>query len=222
MKRRQFFAALLTTALTFPAWGGWKEAPVDITMPAKVQTTGSEQVLVAMFRGSPNDRVDVGLEVSRWIRREIARETRLTVIEAPPPEIPEQRPDKLAVNDAFWRRLGEDFKADLIVAGVAEFKVEDRSGFVDEDFTSPATGQTIRRSRFAERKGYRLHIEIFFLKGDNGALLPADSWTEDRLVQGDAVEDLQELYDLLEAMKGHLLAELLPTKTQEPRYIWVE
>lgn len=222
MSRARWAPGLVVAALAFPAAAGWKEVPVDINVPAKVETRGDERVLVAMFRANANERVDVGLEISHWIQHEIARGTRLKVIDAPPPEIPEQRPEKLAVNNAFWRRLGEDFKADLIVAGVAEFKIEDRSGFVDEDFTSPTTGQTVRRTRFAERKGYRLHIEIFFLKGDNGALLHADKWTEDRLIQGEMVDDLQELYDLLDAIKGRLRAELLPTKAQEPRYIWVE
>ena len=212
-------AAALAAA---PASAGWKEIQIEISVPARVKTTGEEKVLVPLFRSNTGERVDAGLEIARWARRVIAREAKLTVLDVPPPAIPEQRPEQLAVNDAFWRRLGEDFKADLIVAGVAEFKVEDRSGFVTEDFTSPVTGQTVRRSRFADRRGYRLRIEIFFLNGDNGALLHTDAWSEEMLVEGAGGDDLSRLYELLEGMAAPLHATLSASTAVEPRFIWVE
>jgi hypothetical protein len=146
------------------------------------------------------------------------------VLDVPPPPIPEQRPEKLAVNDVFWRRMGEDFHADVIVAGVAEYRIEDRSGYVTRDVESPITGQTVRQTVFAERKGFHLKIEIFFLKGDNGALLLTDTWTEDRTLDSGTGqgEDLQELYDMLDQMRPRLRGALLPTKLQQPRFIWVD
>ena len=222
VEARRLLVAVVATLMTAPASAGWKEVQIEISVPARVKTTGDEQVLVALFRSNTGEFVDAGLEIARWARRVIVRDAKLTVLDVPPPAIPEQRPEQLAVNDAFWRRLGEDFKADLIVAGVAEFKIEDRSGFVTEDYTSPVTGQTVRRSRFADRRGYRLRIEIFFLNGDNGALLHADTWSEEMLVEGAGGDDLSRLYELLEGMAGPLRATLSASTVAEPRYIWVE
>lgn len=220
--RRSLGAVLLAVAACgWLAHAGWKEVPVDVVIPAKIKTAARERVLVALFRANPHDRLDVGMELSRWARREISRQSPLAVIDVAPPPMPEQRAEALAVNDAFWRRLGEDFEAELIVAGIGEYRIEDRSGFVHEDIESPITGQTIRRTRYAERRGYRLRLQVFFLKGDNGALLHTDTWTEDRTVEGSG-EDLDQLYDLLGTMEANLRAALLPTTTQEPRYIWVE
>jgi hypothetical protein len=213
------FVAVLASASFASA--GWKEVPVDVAVPARIRVEPGERTLVTMFRGNPHERLNIGLEVSRWVRREVARRTPLAVLDVPPPAIPEQRAEALAVNDAFWRRLGEDFEVGLLIAGIAEFRVEDRSGFVYEDVESPITGQTVRRSRYAERRGYRLRMQVFFLKGDNGALLYTDTWTEDRTVEG-IEEDLTQLHALLESMSGTLRAALTPTRIQEPRYIWVK
>lgn len=208
-------AALLPT----PALAGWKQVQVGVSVPPRLETEPGAPTLVALFRGSGIENVDVGLEISRFLKREIGT-TALSVLDVPPPPIPEQRPEKMAANDPFWRRLGEDFKADLIVAGLADYRVEDRSGFVSEDVVSPVTGQTVRRTRYAERRGFVLRITIFFFKGDNGALLHSDVWTESRILEGTEAEDLQQLYDLLDAMKDDLRSTLLPTTAREPRYIW--
>ena len=207
-----------------PALAGWKEVPVDVSVAARLNFEPSDKILVALFRANPHPRLDMGLEISQWVRREIARQTPFTVLDVPPPPIPEQRPEKLAVNDVFWRRMGEDFHADVIVAGVAEYRIEDRSGYVTRDVESPITGQTVRQTVYAERKGFHLKIEIFFLKGDNGALLLTDTWTEDRTLDSGTGqgEDLQELYDMLDQMRPRLRGALLPTKLQQPRFIWVD
>ncbi len=212
---------LLLSAL--PALAGWKEVPVDVAVAARLKLDPSDKILVALFRANPHPRLDMGLEISQWVRREIARQTPFTVLDVPPPPIPEQRPEKLAVNDVFWRRMGEDFRADVIIAGVAEYRIEDRSGYVTRDVESPITGQTVRQTVYAERKGFHLKIEIFFLKGDNGALLLTDTWTEDRTLDSGSGqgEDLQELYDMLDQMRPRLRGALLPTMLQQPRFIWV-
>ncbi|RMG48347.1 MAG: hypothetical protein D6718_02000 [Acidobacteria bacterium] len=206
-----------------PALGGWEEVPIDVPLPPVLETEAGERVLVARFNGPGHPTIDVGLEVARWVKRRLARRTSLDVLDVPPPPIPEQRPEQLAANDLFWKRLGGDFSADLIVAGVARYEVEDRSGFVNEDVTSPLTGQTVRRTRYREMTGYRLRLDIFFFKGDNGALLHHDVWQEEAVLgEEDIPEDLDALFRLLDAMGDDLDGVFLPGRVQEPRYIWVE
>lgn len=201
---------------------GWEEVAIDVATPAKLETQTGDRLLVAKVRANDHERIDIGAEITRWLRREIGRGTPLAVLDVPPPELPEQRPEVMAVNDLFFRRMGQQFRADMIVAAVAELRVEDRSGFVSRDVESPITGQTVRTSQYVERKGYRLKIDVFFLKGDNGALLFKDNWQEERIVESQGAEDLQTLFDLLELMKDDLLAVLKPVKIREPRFIWVD
>lgn len=202
--------------------GEWKEIGLDVAVPPRIETTPGQTVLVARFRANDHERIDIGLEIARWVRREVARRTALRALDVPPPPIPEQRPEKLAVNDAFWRQLGEDFGADIIVSGVAEYEVTDRSGFVTVDLEDPVTFQTVRRTRYVERRGFRIKLEVFVLQGDNGALLDANSWSEERIVDGTSAEDLQMLFDSLELAADDLRGTFVPTTVKEPRFIWVE
>lgn len=202
--------------------GEWKEIGLDVAVPPRVETKPGQKVLVTIFRANDHERIDVGLEIARWVRREIARRTALRPLDVPPPPIPEQRPEKLAVNDAFWKQLGADFGADIIVSGVAEYEVTDRSGFVTQDLQDPVTYQTVRRTRYIERRGFRIKLEVFVIQGDNGALLDANSWAEERIVDGTSTEDLQMLFDSLELAADDLRGMFVPTTVKEPRYIWVE
>lgn len=217
-------ATLLAAALAAaPATAaGWEEVALDVVLAPRVETQPGERVLVAMFRANDHERIDLGLEMARWARRELARNTDLEVIDVPPPPIPEQRPEKLAVNDVFWKRLGEDFRADLIVSGVIDFRIEDQSGFITKDYEDPVTLQTVRRTVYTERRGFKLKVELFVLKGDNGALLLADTWTEERVLDGTAAEDLQMFYDSLEMARDDQRSVFLPVTVREPRFLWLE
>ncbi|MBP1611946.1 MAG: hypothetical protein H6Q01_609, partial [Acidobacteria bacterium] len=53
----------------------WEEVGLEVSLPPRVQTAPGETVLVAMFRANDHERIDIGLEMARWARREIARST---------------------------------------------------------------------------------------------------------------------------------------------------
>jgi hypothetical protein len=211
---------LLSTA---PALADWERVPIELPVPPELDLPAGERVLVALFRSNDHSRFYPGREISRFVKTRLRRETQLEVIDVTPPPIPEQRPEVLAVNDVFWKQLGEDFEADVIVAGVARYDIEDRSGFVSRDFRDPRTGQTVRRTVYQEQTLYRLRVQIFFLKGANGALLHSDVWTEERIVRDDVFqEDLQSLNSILDRMAPRLRAVLEPTKVVEPRFVWID
>lgn len=219
--------ALVVVILAFSAFGsafaGWDRLPIDVSIPASVEWDTGDRILVAAVRGTQHDRIDVGTEVTRWIRRELSRGTALSVLDVvPAPAIPEQRPEMLAVNDLFWKRLGEDFEADLIVAGICDFSTEDRSGFVTRDRIDAITGQMVRETVYADRTAYKLRLEIFVLKGDNGALLHTDIWTLERIAEGPLREDLHVLLAALGELLPDLRGVFVPTTLKEPRYVWID
>ena len=220
---RPLLALAAVLAACGAAHAGWKEVTISIPVEPKLDVQPQDRVLVTLVRANDHPRFAPGLEISLWLRRALERSTPLRVIDVPPPPVPEQRPERLATNDAFWKQLGEDFEADLIVAGVARFDREDRSGFVTRDLVSPVTGQTVRRTVYEERFGYRLKLQVFFIKGDNGALLHEDTWSAEQVLRAEEPqEDLAMLHLLLESMRRELLAVLVPTRREEPRLIWVD
>ncbi len=212
----------LTLALAPASVADWEEVPVTVTFPAKIKSEPGESVLVTLARANDNEDLNVGRELSRWLRREISRGSALEVLDVPPPPIPEQPPASLVANDRFWRRLGEDYEADIIVAALIQFDDEDRSGFVTGDRVHPITGQTFRDTYYAELTGFKLHIHIFFFQGDNGALLHHDQWRDERIVNAVDADDIAQLYSILDSLREDLLAIVKPAKVPEPRFIWVE
>ena len=215
---------LVLSLLASPVLAGeWEEVLIEIPLPARIEVQPGERVLVALFRTNDHPLFAPGLEIARWMRSALGRETTLSIIDVPPPPIPEQRPERLAVNDAFWRQMAEDYDADLIIAGVARYAIEDRSGFETRDFRDPGTGQTVRRSVYLEQSSYALEMQVFFLKGANGALLHDDIWAAERLTNQDGLqEDLQMLFDVLEEFRDDLSAVVAPSSRSEPRMIWTE
>ena len=215
-------AVLLATGTA--AAGGWKVVQVELPVPAKLDTTGMQTVLVASFVTNDHEVIDLNREITRYMRRELEQSTRFEVIDVPPPSIPEQPLDELLANDVFWKRLGNDFGADFIVSGRLLFDSRDRSGFVQEDLIHPTTQQKTRRTRYAERVEYLLEMNVFFFKGDNGAFLYEDTFKDNALLETQSAENdsLQVLFDLLDGIRRELLGILIRQTRVEPRYVWTD
>lgn len=220
---RAICVLLLLTGMGSPTvHAKWKEVPVKVMIPPTLEIQPGEKILVTMARGTEHWRLNVGSEFSRWLRRELGRNTSLEVLNVEPPPIPEQRVEALASNDVFWRRMATDFKADIIVASLVEFDVEDRSGYYEADTVHPITGQTYRSTQFVERTGFKMRVHILFFQGDNGALLHHDTWSDERILEGQYAEDLHVLFELLDSLKPKLLGIVQPVWLVEPRNIWID
>jgi len=220
LARLALAGALLATASL--ALAGWQVVQVELPVPPRLDTTGMSTVLVASFVTNEHETIDLNHEVTRFVQRELGRGTRLEVIDVPPPAIPEQPLDELLANDVFWKKLGRDFGADLIVSGRLLYEVHDRSGFVQEDVVNPTTQQKVRTTRYAEREEYLLELNLFFFKGDNGAFLYEDTFKDNALLEGGQADPFQVLFDLLDGIRREILGILTRQTRVEPRYVWTD
>jgi len=213
---------LLCLAAAEPALAGAVKVTVGIPIPEKINTTGIKKVLVARFVAADSSNIDAGREMISFLRREIARGTSFQVLEVEPPNLPEQPVEDLLKNWTFWKHIAEENGADLVVSGRVGFASHDRSGFVQEDMTSPVTGQKVRRTVYAEREDFELRVNLWFFKGANGALLYQDSFKESQLYEGKSNDTLQAFYELTERLRADILGVLVPQKRQDPRFIFTD
>ena len=109
-------------------------------------------------------------EMVDLLRRTLERETDFKILTVEPPNLPEQTVEDLLKNVEFWRSIGRRYGADLILSGEVLFDIENRSGFVAEDYISPVTGQRVRRTRYAEQEAFDLSLQVFFFSGETGEL----------------------------------------------------
>lgn len=217
-------ATLLAIVLTLPAGvaRGSLEVGVELPVPARINTRFVRTILVARFLAPEHASVDVGKEFVRYVRRELAKGTKFVILDVEPPALPEQPIADLLKNDVFWKHLGEEYGADLIVSGRAVFTTADRSAFVQEDVISPVTGQKVRRTRFAEREEYALEANLWFFKGANGAFLYEDTFRNKQVYDGKSNDALQIFFNLADRLTPDLVGVVAQQKRRESRFIFDE
>ncbi len=196
---------------------------IDIPIPARLDMTGIERVLVTRFLVEEESKdLDLSRELVTLLRRELAKKTRLEILDVEPPSLPEQPLADLLANSGFWRRLAETHNADLVISGRAAFKSSDRSGFVEQDEISPTTGQRVRRTRYVEREGFSLDLSLFFLRGRTGRLVYEDEITGERTITGGGTDSLSVLYNLFEQFETDVIGIVISKTKPEQRYLFAE
>src|SRR5439155_20232151 len=110
---------LLLAAILAPSGFGASgfRVNVELPVPARIQTGAVKSILVARFLAPDHATVDVGREFVRYARRELAKGTHFQILDVEPPALPEQSVEDLLKNYVFWKHLGEEYGADLIISG---------------------------------------------------------------------------------------------------------
>ncbi len=219
----------LCAALGFPASGpagealaGTERVTLSIPTPQRIDTQGIKKILVTRFIiENEVPETDLNKEMVTLCRRLLRKRTRFEVLDVEPPPLPEQPIKDLLANSGFWRKLGEEHGADLIIAGKASFTVADRSGFVNQDEVSPITGQRVRRTRFVDREGFTLDTNLFFLQGKTGALVYEDHFSGENTSLGHA-DRLATLYTIFEEFEGTIAAILVPGTRTVQRHLFTD
>lgn len=202
---------------------GGKPVEVQIGVPISppIDIEPMESVLVASFLAQESSMLDINRELVRLLRGEFRKRTRLSVIDAvPPPAIPEQRPDDLVANAEFWKHLGQEYDADLIVSGVVQFTRRDVSGFRDVDIVDPMTGQKVRRTQFVEEEEFAYAVDVFFLDGSTGALLHRDRVRRGVTFRGLMNDPIHAFYEIGESIGDEVMSAVVARTRSETRTIF--
>lgn len=199
---------------------GSTKVTIHLPIPQKIDLEGIQKVLVTDFFVEREDpTLDLGAELTEFLRRELRKHTSLQILDLDPPHLPEQAPEELLKNEAFWKELARTHGADLIISGGVEFNVLDRSGFVQETGISPTTGQRVRTTRFREREAYRLALDLFFIRGLTGGTLYENQFTEELLLDGKTSDHLGVLFNMMDRIRPEVLSVVAPAKRTEERVL---
>ena len=205
------------------AAAGTLQVQVTLPLPERIDMTGIDTILVTrLVLLTDNPKVDLNREMVGLIKRELRKKSRLQVLDVEPPPLPEQSLDELTANAPFWKDMGEKYGADLILTGSLGYEVTDRSGFVQEDFISPTTGQRIRRTRFADREGFEMHLHLYFIRGRTGKLVYDDRFSEDSTLDGRGNDPLTALFSMFDNIETEVLGIIAPKDRKETRTLFTE
>ena len=196
---------------------------LSVPVPERLDMTGVRRILVTrLVVDQEVSAFDLGKEIVTVIRRDLRQKARLDMIDVDPPSLPEQPLQELLANTGFWRRMAEQYEADLIITGQTSFKAVDRSGYVQVDAVSPITGQRVRRSQFVEREAFILDLRLFFLRGSTGELLDEDHFNGEETYQGHGTDKLGGMFDLYEQMAEDIRGIVAPGWRQVQRNLFTE
>jgi hypothetical protein len=194
---------------------------VALPVPARLDLEGRKTLLVASFRTDESHLLDINRELVRFIRSEYRKHTQLEILPvAPPPAVPEQTLANMIANHEFWKFLGGEYGADVIVSGVMKYDRRDSSGFKDVDVISPATGQKVRQSQFVEQERFSYELDIIFMDGKTGELLLQDRVQRSAVFRGTQNDPISAFYELSESIAPDVLAIIKPRTRQDVRFVF--
>jgi hypothetical protein len=121
----------------------------------------------------------------------------------------------------YWKRLGEEYQAPLIITGSVLFTDVQRSGMVSRpqeilDVTGRRSVQDVRR--FEDRKGYALVPKFIFIDGRTGVQLYSESFREETLYSTmNNTPPLSSYFELMDRLLPGFLSTLSTQKIRGTR-----
>jgi hypothetical protein len=194
---------------------------VSLPVPARLDLTGKQTLLVASFLTDESHLLDINRELVRFIRSKYRKYADLEVLPiTPAPAVPEQTLADLIENREFWKYLGREYGADVIVSGVMGYDRRDSSGFRDVDVISPSTGQKVRQSQFVEQERFLYELDIIFMDGATGDLLFRDRLQRSALFRGTQNDPITAFFDLSESIAPDVVAIVRPRTREDVRFVF--
>lgn len=213
------------------ALAGVREVEISLPVRPKLLLTGHERVYLGPFiRESPKvDEpqqklgFDVAQEFERYLRRLLRRESKLQLL----PPVEGLRPPagdalSLARASQFWRELGSQTGADLIVAGSVDFQVQDRSGYKTEEYVSPIDGRTYYRQVLVEQTGFLYDILLQVYDARTGALLLEQPLKDFQERADRSFDEFTGMFSNLYALENQLIGIFVPRTVKSKRILFTE
>jgi len=249
--RRRSALSLLLLALALPACVTFIEVPIETPVQSKLDVSPFRRVLVAGFVTEPGEQdVEISTETSRLLQNQLRASSKLQILEPDRPPIHDAlervleklgeggklskqekeqyrlEADRVLQDGEFWRKVGEEFGNPLIVTGRMGFEEQNRSGFQSEErvVREPGTGRPLitRGSRYAERKGFSLSAEFYFLDGRTGQILHKEKFTEEVLYgEEQKVSPLTSYFELMDRLLPNFLGVITPQKFKTTRVLLI-
>jgi len=222
-----FLAALLCAA---PLFAGVDQVRLRLPLKPKLPLRGNERIALAPFilvtdadkaRDKRLQSVDIQGEFQRFLKKQLEKKTKFEVIETPAEiKLPTQNLGELAKAQEFWASVGAQTAAEIIVSGSLEFKVEDRSGYKTEEYTSPIDGRTYYRQVYVEQTGFLFDIVFLVFDGRTGEKLLQDQFKDFRQTGSRKADELQGLFENLFSLENQILNTFVARDREAERYIF--
>jgi TolB-like protein len=231
MNRAAFaLALLLPLALPSTTLADVMEVKLKLPVKPKLQISGEEKLAIAPFviatkgekRADRAAKVDVQSEFNRYMRKQIAKSTKLRLVDAGTTRLPGTDIKSLQAARDYWKELGARTGADYIVSGVVDFDINDRAGYKTEEYVSPADGRTYHRQVLVESTGFVFDIDLAVFDGDTGEMVLEENFRDFKEFDQRNYDEILGLFENLRALETQLVGIFVAQETSGSRYVFTQ
>ncbi|HSB35265.1 MAG TPA: hypothetical protein VLH41_00205 [Thermoanaerobaculia bacterium] len=226
-----FLAGLALAAASGPLLAGSFEAKLRLPIRPKLAVTGRERISIAPFivASRATDRkdatriqdFDLDAEFRRHLGKLLGKRTKMTLVTMPADvKLPTTVLKDLTENGEFWRAVGARTGADLLLTGVVDFKVENKSGYRTEEYVSPIDRRTYYRQILVESTGFTFDVSIVALDGRTGAKLFTENFRDAKEKPKRAADEMVGLFENLFSLESQLLGLFVVRDREANRYVF--
>jgi hypothetical protein len=220
--------AVLVVAAPHLAEAATKEVRIDLRLRPKIKVTSTERVLIGPVTlepraDAPTTSADLAAtrEFRQHLRQLLRRETDLTIVEydgtiAPPSDLPSEA----TAMAEFWRQVGAETDAQLIVTASLDVRVLDREGYTTEEYVSPTDGKTYFRQVLVEETGFSYDILLTVLSGETGEVVHQEQISDFKERSDRKLQEYQDMFDDLYTLENRLLGVFVPRSVVAKRVIY--
>jgi len=230
VRRRAAALAAVLLALALPALAGVDQVRLRLPLKAKLPLRGNERIALAPMiivtdaekgRDKRLAKVDILAEFQRFLKKQLDKRTKFEIVQTPPDvKLPTQNLTELAKAQEYWASIGTQTGAEILVSGSLEFKIEDRSGYKTEEYTSPIDGRTYYRQVYVEQTGFLFDIVLLVFDGHTGEKLLQDEFKDFRQTSSRRADELQGLFENLFSLESQILNTFVARDREAERYIF--
>jgi hypothetical protein len=243
----------LAIALASAGCLSFYEITVETPIRAKLDITPFQRVLVAGFITGGSRNIDPNAETARLLRSQLRSKSDLKIIDAdvielvgevdkrrstPPaavsaPDEPKIKDEKglqeyesILKDEAYWKKIGEEYQSPLIITGSVLFTEVARSGMVPKlrqytDSMGRPAYEDVRE--YANLKGFALTPKFVFIDGRTGAQLYSESFYEEALYsESQNTPALSSYFELMDKLLPSFLNTLSTQKIRGTRVLLVK
>jgi len=221
--------ALFLALVPVSVGGGVIEVSLKLPLKPRLPLTGEEKLAIAPFiilttdqeaRTDRGAKVDIQAEFARYLRKQVAKATKLHVVDAGSTRLPANTMKELEASRDYWKELAARTGADYVLSGVIDFDVEDKSGYRTEEYVSPVDGRTYYRQVLVETTGFVFDIVIAVFDGDTGEKLIEENFRDFKEFDQRNYDEILGLFENLRSLESQLLGIFVAQDTAATRYVF--
>jgi hypothetical protein len=206
------------------------EVKLKLPVKPKLQITGDEKVAVAPFiiatKGERrNDRaakVDVQTEFNRYLKKQLAKSTKLRLVDVGPTRLPGTDIRSLETAQDYWKEIGARTGADFIVSGIVDFDINDKSGYRTEEYISPVDSKPYYRQVLVESTGFVFDIDLAVFNADTGEMVLEENFRDFKEFDQRNYDEILGLFENLRALESQLVGIFVAQETSATRYVFTD